>query len=81
MTNALATVKPDRQEATEFLTALFGHYFSDNDEILLPNEAEGHGRRRDAAGRLLPCRKHEARRGRSCLGCGCDHEKEEGRGE
>jgi hypothetical protein len=53
------------------------HYFSDNDEILLPNETAGHGRRRDAAGRLLPCRKHEARKGRPCLGCGCDHEREE----
>jgi len=31
MTTALTTVKPDRQEATEFLAALFGHYFSDND--------------------------------------------------
>ncbi|MBI5500022.1 MAG: hypothetical protein HY907_07245 [Deltaproteobacteria bacterium] len=54
------------------------HYFSDNDEILLPNVDQAHGRRRDAAGAPLPCRKHEARRGRPCLGCGCDHEREEG---
>ncbi|MBI5488167.1 MAG: hypothetical protein HY905_12615 [Deltaproteobacteria bacterium] len=57
------------------------HYFSDNDEILLPNETQAHGRRRDVAGALLPCRKHEARKGRPCLGCGCDHEREEGRRE
>lgn len=31
MTTALTTVKSDRQEATEFLAALFGRYFQDND--------------------------------------------------
>lgn len=52
------------------------HYFSGNDEILHPNEAGGFGRRRDAAGNVLPCRKHAAREARGCLGCGCDHAEE-----
>jgi hypothetical protein len=50
------------------------HYFSGNDEILLPNETEGFGRRKDGGGNLLPCRKHPERGERACLGCGCDHD-------
>jgi hypothetical protein len=53
------------------------HYFSRNDEILLPNETEGFGRRRDEAGKLLPCKKHPERGERGCLGGGCDHAREE----
>jgi hypothetical protein len=56
------------------------HYFSGNDEILLPNEGEAFGRRRDPQGRVLPCRKHPERGGKGCLGCGCDHAAEEKRG-
>jgi len=56
------------------------HYASGNDEILLPNEAEAFGRRRDAAGRVLACRKHPERAERPCLGCGCDHREDRDRG-
>jgi hypothetical protein len=49
------------------------HYGSGNDDILLPNETDWPGQRRDADGRVLPCDQHAARAGRPCLGCGCEH--------
>ena len=53
------------------------YYAAGDDEILLPNETLGFGRRRDGAGRLQPCREHPERAGRPCLGCGCDHGEQE----
>lgn len=53
------------------------HYAGGDDEILLPNESLGFGRRCDPGGRVLPCREHPERSGRPCLGCGCDHAQRE----
>ena len=49
------------------------HYFSGNDEVLLPNTTEAFGQRKDSSGAVLPCKKHPERSNRPCLGCGCEH--------
>ena len=53
------------------------YYAGGDDEILRPNETTEAARRRDAEGRVLPCREHPERAGRPCLGCGCDHAERE----
>ena len=45
-------------------------YFGLANASLLPND-QAHGRFRDAAGKVLPCRLFPKRRERECLGCGC----------
>jgi hypothetical protein len=49
------------------------HYFSANDEVLIPNTTEGLGQRRSSSGAVLPCQLYPERAGRPCLGCGCEH--------
>jgi hypothetical protein len=48
------------------------HYQGGSEQSLIPNDAV-HGRRVDAAGRLLPCDKFPIRGARQCIGCGCVH--------
>lgn len=48
------------------------YYFGSMDASLVPAD-DHHGRRRDAEGRVLPCRYFPVRARRECLGCGCDH--------
>ncbi|MBW2454259.1 MAG: hypothetical protein JRI68_07105 [Deltaproteobacteria bacterium] len=45
-------------------------YYGMSNASLLPNDL-AHGRFRDAAGKVLPCRLFPKRRERECLGCGC----------
>lgn len=49
------------------------YYYGGSNASLLPNDAF-YGRRRDDAGRVLPCRHFPVRARRECLGCGCHHE-------
>ena len=51
------------------------YYAARLDGALYPNRDDFHGQARDEHGRPLPCQRHEARRSRPCLGCGCEHER------
>jgi len=55
------------------------HYGSGSDASLLPSDA-AHGRRRDAAGGILPCNRFPIRANRACIGCGCAHGHRDPRG-
>jgi len=54
------------------------HYFGLSNKSLMPN-AHFYGRRKDSAGTILPCKYFPVRSKRECLGCGCDHGREDSR--
>jgi hypothetical protein len=55
------------------------YYWGMSNASLVPNEHH-YGRRKDAAGNVLPCRFFPVRARRECVGCGCNHGKESPRG-
>jgi hypothetical protein len=48
------------------------YYWGMSNASLVPNEL-AHGRRKDEAGNVLPCRFFPGRKERECVGCGCNH--------
>jgi len=54
------------------------YYYARSNESMLPNKT-GHGQRKDDSGQILPCRYFSVRATKDCIGCGCDHQKEDPR--
>jgi hypothetical protein len=54
------------------------YYWGLSNASLMPNE-EFNGRRTDASGKILPCKYFPVRSTRECLGCGCDHGRDDAR--
>jgi hypothetical protein len=54
------------------------YYWGLSNSSLMPNE-EFNGRRMDKSGKTLPCKYFPVRSKRECLGCGCDHQREDSR--
>ncbi len=54
------------------------YYWGMSNASLMPNETFN-GRRKDVSGTILPCKYFPVRSKRACLGCGCDHHREDAR--
>lgn len=54
------------------------YYFGLSNSSLMPND-EFYGRRKDPDGKILPCKQFPTRSKRECLGCGCDHQRDDSR--
>jgi hypothetical protein len=54
------------------------YYWGLSNSSLMPNE-EFNGRRTDESGKTLACKYFPIRSKRECLGCGCDHDRDDSR--
>ncbi|ETR72553.1 MAG: hypothetical protein OMM_01638 [Candidatus Magnetoglobus multicellularis str. Araruama] len=54
------------------------YYFGGSNNSLLPN-THVYGQNKDIRGNPIPCRYFPQRGNRACVGCGCNHQKEEPR--